>query len=79
MELFSDGFITIIFGDGPLGFRVGETQFGHPTISGFTEKEDSSYFPVYVMAYNWSSSYSIWVVFQLEVVFCLSMVSMLVI
>ena len=48
MELFSDGFITIIFGDGPLGFRVGENLFGHPVISGFTEKDDSSYFPVYV-------------------------------
>ena len=48
MDLFSDGLITIIFGDGPLGFRVGETQFGHPVISGFTEKDDSSYFPIYV-------------------------------
>lgn len=48
MDLFSDGLVTITFGDGPLGFRVGESEEGFPIISGFTEKDDCTYFPIYV-------------------------------
>ena len=71
MDLFSDGFVTVIFGDGPLGFRVGETQLGQPILSGFTERDDSSYFPIYVRHIYFSSSSSIWAVSRLEVAFFL--------
>lgn len=52
MDLFSDGLVTITFGDGPLGFRVGESEEGFPIISGFTEKDDSTYFPIYVGVFS---------------------------
>ena len=47
LNLYADSLIKVKFGDGPLGFRVGETESGHVIVSGFSRNGDS-YYPLYV-------------------------------
>ena len=47
LKLYGDDLIKVKFGDGPLGFRVGETESGNVIVSGFSQNGDS-YYPIYV-------------------------------
>ena len=47
LKLYGDNLIKVKFGDGPLGFRVGETDSGSVIVSGFSQNGDS-YYPIYV-------------------------------
>lgn len=48
MKLYCDNLVDIIFGEGPLGFRIGESSYGNVIVAGFTEKEDQPPFPLQV-------------------------------
>ena len=48
MKLYSDNFVDIIFGEGPLGFRIGESQYGNAIVAAFTEKEGLPKYPLQV-------------------------------
>ena len=47
LKLYGDNLIKVKFGDGPFGFRVGETDSGSVIVSGFSQNGDS-YYPIYV-------------------------------
>lgn len=48
MKLYSDNLVDIVFGEGPLGFRIGESDYGNAIVAGFTEREDEPPFPLQV-------------------------------
>ena len=48
LKLYREGVIKVIFGDGPFGFRVGETSTGATIVASFSQKPDKSYYPIYV-------------------------------
>lgn len=48
MKLYSDNFVDIIFGEGPLGFRIGESEDGNAIVAAFTEREGEDPFPLQV-------------------------------
>ena len=45
LKLYREGVIKVILGDGPFGFRVGETSTGATIVASFSQK---SYYPIYV-------------------------------
>lgn len=51
MKLYCDNLVDIIFGEGPLGFRIGESSYGNVIVAGFTEKEDQPPFPLQVIGW----------------------------
>ena len=48
MKLYSDTFVDIVFGEGSLGFRIGESEDGNAIVAAFTEREGEDPFPLQV-------------------------------
>ena len=48
LQLYSNTFVDIIYGEGLLGFRLGKTDDDYPVVKGFDKKEDGSSQPLEV-------------------------------
>ena len=42
LQVYSESFVDVVFGDGPLGFRLGKTDEDFPVVKGFETKEDGT-------------------------------------
>lgn len=40
LKVYSDNIVDVVFGEGPLGFRVGELESGVTIVAGFSDKND---------------------------------------
>ena len=42
LKVYSDNIIDVVFGEGPLGFHVGELESGSTIITGCSDKNDAN-------------------------------------
>ena len=42
LKVYSDNIVDVVFGDGPLGFRIGESESGGTIVTDFSEDDSSS-------------------------------------